>query len=126
MAVEDQSIKATDVRLAYAAARAGCDAAGGYSPTLTPEEESPSASPRPCGSLLPGFLVANTRPGNSSSSATAESTAEPPNRLWPGVDSRAALLGRSGVAQSAKAAPSALHKVRAQVEASKEYRVATT
>ena len=39
IAVEDQSVEATDVRLAYAAAGVPCESAGGYTPTLTPGEE---------------------------------------------------------------------------------------
>ena len=39
LAVEDQSVDATDVRLAYAPAGSGCDAAGSYTPTLLPGEE---------------------------------------------------------------------------------------
>ena len=36
LAVEDQSVEATDVVLAYAPVGAGCGAAGGYQPALTP------------------------------------------------------------------------------------------
>ncbi|WP_448611818.1 hypothetical protein [Geodermatophilus sp. URMC 60] len=43
LAVTDQSIEATDVRVAYAPAGAGCDAAGGYAPTLTRGRSSPCA-----------------------------------------------------------------------------------
>ncbi len=43
LAVADQSVQATDVRVGYAPAGAGCDAAGGYTPTLTRGEGSPSA-----------------------------------------------------------------------------------
>jgi hypothetical protein len=39
LAVADQSVQATDVVVGYAPAGAGCDAAGGYAPTLTRGEE---------------------------------------------------------------------------------------
>jgi Flp pilus assembly protein TadG len=39
LAVEDQSVEVTDMRLAYAPAGADCDAAGSYQPTLAPGEE---------------------------------------------------------------------------------------
>jgi hypothetical protein len=38
LAVEDQSVDATDVRVAYAPSGAACSAAGSYTPTLTPGE----------------------------------------------------------------------------------------
>ena len=43
LAVEDQSVDAADVRLAYAPAGAECISAGAHSPTLTPGKESPCA-----------------------------------------------------------------------------------
>ncbi len=39
IAVEDQSVEATDVRLGYAPVGASCEAAGSYAPTLAPGEE---------------------------------------------------------------------------------------
>ena len=39
LAVEDQSVDVTDLRLAYAPAGVDCAAAGGYAPTLEPGEE---------------------------------------------------------------------------------------
>jgi hypothetical protein len=64
LAVEDQSIDATDVRLAYAPAGAGCDAAGSYAPTLTPGEEfSVCVTVTVRIPLLPEFIDANTATG---------------------------------------------------------------
>jgi hypothetical protein len=64
LAVEDQSVDATDVRLAYAPAGAGCDAAGSYSPTLTPGEEfSVCVTVTVRIPLLPEFVDANTATG---------------------------------------------------------------
>ena len=45
LAVEDQHVEATDVRLAFAAPGASCESAGGYTPTLAAGRSSPSASP---------------------------------------------------------------------------------
>jgi hypothetical protein len=44
LAVEDQSVQATDVRVAYAPAGASCEAAGGYTPTPTPRAASSSSN----------------------------------------------------------------------------------
>ena len=64
LAVEDQSVQATDVQLAYAAAGAGCDAAGGYTPTLTPGEEfSVCVTVTVRIPLLPEFIESNTATG---------------------------------------------------------------
>jgi hypothetical protein len=64
LAVEDQSVDATDVRLAYAAAGAGCDAAGSYTPALAPGEEfivCVTVTVRI--PLLPDFIDTNTTTG---------------------------------------------------------------
>ena len=64
IAVADQSVAATDVVLAYAPAGAGCDAAGSYTPTLTPGEEflvCVTVTVRV--PLLPDFIDANTATG---------------------------------------------------------------
>jgi Flp pilus assembly protein TadG len=64
LAVADQSVDATDVRLAYAPAGSGCDAAGSYSPTLAPGEEflvCVTVTVRI--PLLPEFIDANTATG---------------------------------------------------------------
>jgi hypothetical protein len=62
--VEDQSVDASDIQLAYAPAGAGFEAAGSYSPTLTPEEEFSVCVtvtvPIP---LLPEFIGADTATG---------------------------------------------------------------
>ena len=64
LAVQDQSIDATDVRLAYAPAGAGCHAAGGYAPTLTPGEEfTVCVTVTVRIPLLPEFVDANTATG---------------------------------------------------------------
>jgi Flp pilus assembly protein TadG len=64
LAVEDQSVDVTDLRLAYAPAGAGCDAAGGYTPTLTPGEEfSVCVTVTVRIPLLPEFVDANTATG---------------------------------------------------------------
>ncbi len=64
LAVEDQSVDATDVRLAYAPAGAGCDAAGSYTPSLTPGEEfSVCVTVTVRIPLLPEFVDANTATG---------------------------------------------------------------
>jgi hypothetical protein len=64
LAVEDQSVDATDVRLAYAPAGADCDAAGSYTPSLTPGEEfSVCATVTVRIPLLPEFVDANTATG---------------------------------------------------------------
>ena len=64
IAVEDQSVEATDVVLAYAPVGAGCGAAGGYQPALTPGEEflvCVTVTVRV--PLLPDFIDANTATG---------------------------------------------------------------
>jgi hypothetical protein len=64
LAVEHQSVVATDVRLAYATAGASCTAAGSWSPTLTPGEEFPvcvTVTVRI--RLLPEFVDSNTATG---------------------------------------------------------------
>ncbi|TYP86866.1 hypothetical protein [Blastococcus xanthinilyticus] len=64
LAVEDQSVAATDMRLAYAAAGSTCDAAGSYSPTLAPGEEfSVCITVTVRIPLLPEFIDANTATG---------------------------------------------------------------
>jgi Flp pilus assembly protein TadG len=64
LAVEDQSVDATDVRLAYAPAGADCDAAGSYTPTLAPGEEfSVCVTVTVRIPLLPEFVDANTATG---------------------------------------------------------------
>ena len=64
IAVEDQSVEATDVRLAYAAAGASCGSAGGYTPTLTPGEEfSVCVTVTVRIPLMPDFVDANTATG---------------------------------------------------------------
>ncbi len=64
LAVEDQSVDIKDMRLAYAPAGAGCDAAGGYAPTLAPGEEfSVCATVTVRVPLLPEFVDANTATG---------------------------------------------------------------
>jgi hypothetical protein len=64
LAVQDQSVEATDVRLAYAPRGADCDAAGTYSPTLTPGEVfSVCVTVTVRVPLLPDFIDANTATG---------------------------------------------------------------
>ena len=64
LAVEDQSIEATDLRLAYAPAGADCAAAGAYEPTLTPGEEfSVCVTVTVRIPFLPEFVDANTATG---------------------------------------------------------------
>jgi hypothetical protein len=64
IAVEDQSVEATDVVLAYAPAGAGCDAAGSYQPSLTPGEEfTVCVTVTVRIPLLPEFIDANTATG---------------------------------------------------------------
>jgi hypothetical protein len=64
LAVEDQAVDATDVRLGYAPAGAGCEAAGSYAPTLTPGEEfSVCVTVTVRIPLLPEFIDANTATG---------------------------------------------------------------
>ena len=64
LAVEDQSIAATDLRVAYAAAGVDCANSGGYSPTLAPGEEfSVCVTVTVRIPLLPEFVDANTATG---------------------------------------------------------------
>ncbi|SDY27489.1 hypothetical protein SAMN05661080_02913 [Modestobacter sp. DSM 44400] len=64
IAVEDQSVDATDVVLAYAPVGSGCDAAGSYVPALTPGEEfSVCVTVTVRIPLLPEFIDANTATG---------------------------------------------------------------
>ncbi|MGY1602389.1 hypothetical protein [Geodermatophilus sp. SYSU D00815] len=64
LAVEDQSVDATDVRVAYAPAGAGCDAAGSYTPVLSPGEEfTVCVTVTVRIPLLPEFIDANTATG---------------------------------------------------------------
>jgi Flp pilus assembly protein TadG len=64
LAVEDQSVDATDVRLTYAAAGADCETGGGYTPTLAPGEEfSVCVTVTVRIPFLPEFIDANTATG---------------------------------------------------------------
>ncbi len=64
IAVEDQSVDATDVVLAYAPAGTGCDAPGGYQPSLTPGAGFTVCVTVPVRiPLLPKFIDANTATG---------------------------------------------------------------
>ncbi|MGY5885099.1 hypothetical protein [Modestobacter lacusdianchii] len=64
LAVEDQSVAATDVVLAYAPAGSGCDVAGSWTPSLTPGEEfSVCVTVTVRIPLLPEFIDANTATG---------------------------------------------------------------
>jgi hypothetical protein len=64
LAVEDQAVDATDVQLAYAPPAADCDAAGSYTPSLTPGEEfSVCVTVTVRIPLLPEFVDANTATG---------------------------------------------------------------
>ena len=64
LAVEDQSVEVTDLRLAYAPPGASCEAAGSYAPTLTPGEEfSVCVTVTVRIPLLPEFVDANTATG---------------------------------------------------------------
>ena len=64
IAVEDQSVEATDVRVEYAPAGSDCDAAGSYAPTLVPGEEfSVCVTVTVRIPLLPEFVDANTATG---------------------------------------------------------------
>jgi Flp pilus assembly pilin Flp len=64
LAVEDQSVDVTDLRLGYSPAGAGCGAVGGYSPTLRPGEEfSVCVTVTVRIPLLPEFVDANTATG---------------------------------------------------------------
>ncbi|HEV7211724.1 MAG TPA: hypothetical protein VGN47_08430 [Blastococcus sp.] len=64
LAVQDQSVDATDVQLRYAPPGAGCAAAGGYRPTLTPGEKfSVCVTVTVRIPLLPDFIDTNTATG---------------------------------------------------------------
>ncbi len=64
LAVEDQSVEATDLRLTYAPPGADCGTAGGYAPTLAPGEEfSVCVTVTVRIPLLPEFIDANTATG---------------------------------------------------------------
>jgi Flp pilus assembly protein TadG len=64
LAVEDQSVAATDVRVAYAPPGAGCSAAGSYTPTLTPGEVfTVCVTVTVRIPMLPDFIDANTATG---------------------------------------------------------------
>jgi Flp pilus assembly pilin Flp len=64
LAVEDQSVDATDLQLAYAPAGADCGSAGGYTPTLLPGEEfSVCVTVTVRIPLLPEFIESNTATG---------------------------------------------------------------
>jgi Flp pilus assembly protein TadG len=64
LAVEDQSVDAADVRVAYAPAGASCEAAGSYTPRLTPGEEfSVCVTVTVRIPLLPEFVDSNTATG---------------------------------------------------------------
>jgi Flp pilus assembly protein TadG len=64
LAVQDQSIDAADVRVAYAAPGVDCVDAGGYAPTLAPGEEfSVCVTVTVRIPFLPEFVDANTATG---------------------------------------------------------------
>ena len=64
LAVEDQSVDATDVRVNYVGPDVDCEAGGGYSPTLTPGEEfSVCVTVTVRIPFLPEFVDANTATG---------------------------------------------------------------
>ena len=64
LAVVDQSVDATDLRLAFAPAGTDCAAAGSYAPTLAPGEEfSVCVTVTVRIPLLPEFVDANTATG---------------------------------------------------------------
>ena len=64
LAVEDQAVKASDVRVAYAAAGVDCANSGGYTPTLAPGEEfSVCVTVTVRIPFLPEFIDANTATG---------------------------------------------------------------
>ena len=64
LAVEDQSVDAADVRVAYAPSGAGCSAAGSYTPTLTPGEVfTVCVTVTVRIPMLPDFIDANTATG---------------------------------------------------------------
>jgi Flp pilus assembly protein TadG len=64
LAVEDQSVQATDVRVDYAAPGVDCGSGDGYSPTLLPGEEfSVCVTVTVRIPFLPEFIDANTATG---------------------------------------------------------------
>jgi hypothetical protein len=64
LAVEDQSIEPTDLRLEFAPPGADCGAAGGYTPTLAPGEEfSVCVTVTVRIPMLPEFIDSNTATG---------------------------------------------------------------
>jgi Flp pilus assembly protein TadG len=64
LAVEDQSVHTTDVRVAYAPRGAGCDGAGSWTPTLAPGEVfSVCVTVTVRIPMLPEFIDANTATG---------------------------------------------------------------
>lgn len=64
LAVEDQSVDVADVRVEYAPGGLDCDAAGTYTPTLTPGEEfSVCVTVTVRIPMLPEFVDANTATG---------------------------------------------------------------
>jgi Flp pilus assembly protein TadG len=64
IAVQDQSVEATDVRVAYTAAGAGCETPGSYTPALTPGEEfNVCVTVTIRVPLLPEFIEENTATG---------------------------------------------------------------
>jgi hypothetical protein len=64
LAVADQHVDATDVRLAYAPPGSGCGAAGTYQPTLTPGERfSVCVTVTVRIPLMPDFIKTNTATG---------------------------------------------------------------
>jgi hypothetical protein len=64
LAVEDQSVSATDVRVSYAAVGVDCANSGGYAPSLVPGEEfSVCVSVTVRIPFLPEFVDANTATG---------------------------------------------------------------
>ncbi len=64
LAVEDQAVDATDVRVEYAPSGSDCDAAGTYVPTLAPGERfSVCVTVTVRIPLLPEFVDANTATG---------------------------------------------------------------
>ena len=64
LAVEDQSVNATDVRVTYVAGGSDCETGAGYSPTLAPGQEfSVCVTVTVRIPFLPEFIDANTATG---------------------------------------------------------------
>jgi Flp pilus assembly protein TadG len=64
IAVQDQSVEATDVRVAYTAAGVGCGSPASYTPTLAPGEEfNVCVTVTIRVPLLPEFIEENTATG---------------------------------------------------------------